>query len=923
MSTTLDRDNRKKLAPLRDDINLLGNLLGEMLVHQEGQKLFETEERIRKLAIRVRRRPNARDERALQNLLAKLPIASAEKVVRAFSVYFQLVNIAEENQRLRRKRHYESLPGFHPQRGSIEDLVNRLHQAGISFNAVVKHIENLSITLVLTAHPTQALPPTILMKHRTIWDLLLKRQLMHPVPKEGRAIARSLSGEIMNLWQTDELRYDRPTIDDEMDQGLFYLSTVLFDALPDLGLAFRAEVERVYGRKMPLIAPVRFGSWIGGDKDGNPNVTHESLRRALLRYRRTIIGRYLESLERLHEQLTHSDTLCRPSPALKRSIADDRRGFPAFAESLDGRYAHQPYRQKLSVVVYRLRQMHRHGGQTEGGYHSAGEFKKELALLRKSLLAHQADAIAEQDLARLILQVSLFGFCFAPLDVREHSQRHLKAFSELVMVHGLSKEDPSDMSEEERLKLVNKLLARPRYPELLKGCSLDTREVVRTFQVMAEHLEKVDAECIDGYIISMTRNVSDVLIVLWFFQQTDLLWRTSRGWAGRVNIIPLFEGIEELRKGHEIMETLYEHTVYKQNLASLGRHQQIQLGYSDSNKDGGFVTANWELYQTQRRLHEVSKAHGASMHFFHGRGGTVGRGGGPLHEAILAQPRGTLEGRIKITEQGEVIAQKYANPAMALRNLELVFSAVIESSVMSRPASQLDKWRGLCEDLSRLAYERYREVVYENEEFVSYFEQATPIQAVSEHRIGSRPARRTASRRIEDLRAIPWVFSWMQSRHLIPSWYPFGTAVERFCGMHGDGMKLLRQMYAEFRWFRVLVGFTQMSLRMADMRIARHYAALVRPKLLGQGIFQMIEDEYERSRKAILAITRQKNLLEGNPVLRNSIRLRNPYVDPLSLLQVRFLEARRTAKDAASRKRLDHVLALTVNGIAAGMRHTG
>jgi len=925
MKRPVGSQQEKKLAPLRRDVHFLGELLGEVLIHQEGRAFFRTEERIRRLAIAVRRNGRATDAAKLRRLLEQLPPATAEKIIRAFSVYFQLVNIAEENHRLRRKRYYESLPGFHPQRGSIEDVVHRLHAAKIPFDVLAKRTADLSIVLVLTAHPTQALPPTVLTKHRAIWDLLLRREILHLAPKEERALTHELLEQIMGLWQTDELRPNRPTIQDEVEQGLYYLSSVLYDAVPDVIMAFRNEVERVYGRSIPLTGLVRFGSWIGGDKDGNPNVTHESLRWALVRYRQAILANYLLSLERLQDQLTQSGQLCRMPPTFLRSVANDRRSFPALAESLDAKFPHQPYRHKLAVMIHRMRQMFRHASEPgEDGYESAQAFLRDLQVIQRSLVSHRADAVAEHEVAKLILQVSLFGFAFTRLDVREHSRRHLEAFAELVRAHGLSPDDPVAMADSERAALLERLLSQPRYIELLKHATPETREVIRTFQVMAEYLEYVDAEAIDGYVISMTHGPSDVLTVLWFFQQTDLFRRTTRGWWSGVHIVPLFEGIDDLRRSHEIMRTLYRHPVYRQHLRARGNFQQIQLGYSDSNKDGGFFTANWELYQAQQRLHAEAKSHRVHLRLFHGRGGTIGRGGGPLHQAILAQPRGTLEGRIKITEQGEVIAAKYANPLMAMRNLELALSAVLEATLIEpKPPARLAEWEEAMSALSQAAWWRYRRVLYDDAAFARYFEQATPIDAISEFRIGSRPARRSASTQIEDLRAIPWVFSWIQSRHLLPSWFPFGSAVDQFLRGRAGGLATLQQMYQAFSWFHVMVDFIQMSMGMADMRIAAQYAALVRPRALGRRIFAELEGEYTRSRRAVLAITRQRELLDANYVLQNAIRLRNPYVDPISLLQVRFLRQRRTARDARTHKRVERALLLTINGIAAGMRHTG
>ncbi|MBI3324568.1 MAG: phosphoenolpyruvate carboxylase, partial [Candidatus Omnitrophica bacterium] len=546
---------QQKLIPLRQDVHFLGELLGRVLIEQEGHALFETVERIRRVAIQVRRQARPAKEATLARLLHRLDLDTAVKVIRAFSVYFQLVNIAEESHRLRRKRHYESLPGFHPQRGSIEDVVHRLHAAGVPFKTLADHAHALSVTLVLTAHPTQALPPTVLTKHRRIWDWLLKRELLHPTPKEEQRIVQELSDEIMELWQTDELRPTRPTPQDEVEHGLYYLSSVLYDAVPETLQAFQEEVERVYRRPLALAPMVRCGSWIGGDKDGNPNVTHQTLRWALNRYRQELIAKYLGSLERLQEQLTQSDQLCRMHPAFLRSLASDRRSFPILTESLDERYPHQPYRQKLAIMAYRFRQMLRHAESSEGGYASVEECLRDLALITRSLAAHRADPLARHAVERFVLQVKVFGLSFVTLDVREHSRRHLDAFAELVQLHRLADDDPRTMPESARLALLEQLLAHPRYLELGRGVSPSTEEVIRTFQVMAEHLMRVNPAAIDGYVISMTHHASDVLIVLWFFQQCDLFQRTTKGWTSLAHIIPLFEGIDDLRRAHEVLST--------------------------------------------------------------------------------------------------------------------------------------------------------------------------------------------------------------------------------------------------------------------------------------------------------------------------------------------------------------------------------
>ena len=917
-------ERQQKLIPLRKDVHFLGELLGKVLIHQEDRALFDTVERVRKLAIRIRRSAKPADEARLIRLLYGLELPSAIKVIRAFSVYFQLVNIAEENHRLRRRRYYESLPGFHPQRGSIEDVIHRLRAQNVSFERLARQTQQLSVLLVLTAHPTQALSPTVLGKHRRIWDRLLTRELLQPTRKEEARIVDELLGDIMGLWQTDELRVTRPSVEDEVEHGLYYLSSTIYDALPDALQSFQDEVHRAYGRRLPPSPMIRFGSWIGGDKDGNPNVTHHTLRWALGRYRQAILRKYLQSIDGLMDSLTQSGQLCRMHPAFLRSLENDRRSFPAMIESLDARYPQQPYRQKLALMRNRLRQMLRNPTASEDGYANADELLRDIRLIQQSLEFHRAEPIAHREPERFALQVSLFRFCFAKLDVRDHSQRHLDAFAELAQRHGLSAADPRTLDEPERAALMSKLLAQPQFVDVLRDASPTTIEVVRAFQVMSDYLEHTDPEAIDGYIISMTHAPSDVLLTLWFFQQTDLFRQTTRGWHSGAHIIPLFEGIAELRRAHEVMETLFREPTYANHLNARGRVQQIMLGYSDSNKDGGFFTANWELYEAQRRLHAMATMHGVRLQFFHGRGGTIGRGGGPLHQTILAQPAGTLEGRIKITEQGEVVAAKYANPMMAMRNLELALSAVLESTlIVPKPSKRLTEWERTMGTLSELAYQSYRRVVYDDPEFVKFFEQATPIDAISDFRIGSRPARRTTSTRIEELRAIPWVFSWMQSRQILPSWFPFGSAVAEFEKHHERGLETLQQLYQRFPWFHVMVDFIQMSLGMADMHIAARYAKLVEPAALGTRIFGALEEEFQRTKHAVLAITQQRTLLEFNYVLQNAIRLRNPYVDPLSILQIRLLEQHRKQHGHGDDGLLERALALTINGVAAGMRHTG
>lgn len=916
----------EKLKPLREEVRFLGNCLGRVLIAQEGKRFFDLVEWVRKSAISLRREPNASLEKKLLKKIRSLPLRELTKLIRAFTVYFQLVNLAEEKHRIRRKRLYESLPHASPQRGSLEEMVHKIKMAGWSAGKTRKILSQISIELVLTAHPTEAQRRSILEKLFAINRLLLDREFRSLTPRELQELDERIIHEITLLWQTDELRRRRQTPLDEVDNALFYLDATIFETLPSTLFHFERNLEKIFHKRIPVGPLLRFGSWVGGDRDGNPSVTAAITMEALRRQKDAILRKYIQYLDPLMIQLSQSLELVGASPDLLESIQNDWHLLPRFAEAMKEKSKNEPYRKKLSFIQRKLINTLRLNSppaarQTapdetiEGSYRSPEEFRQDLHIVLDSLRKHKGGLLADREFRRLELAIDLFGFRFVKLDIRENRGPIERAVSEIAAALGWTEEPFHTLSEEKRCELLHKWIKTAPHALSRENFSSETQEVLATFEAIRRANEEIDPGAIDTYILSMTQSRSDILMLLWLAAETG---------KPSLNLVPLFETIRDLEEAPRIMELLYRDPLYSEHLELVGREQEIMLGYSDSNKDGGFLTSNWSLYQTQKRLTAVGRRFKIRQKLFHGRGGTIGRGGGPTNQAILAQPAGTVEGRIKITEQGEVVSSKYSNPFLAERNLELVISAVMEASFLRRRISKEEKrWEKVMEDLSDSSFRAYRHLVYEEEdEFLKFYRTATPIDEISEMQIGSRPARRVKSQRIEDLRAIPWVFSWMQSRVTLPSWYGFGAAVEKF--LEGGGLlSVLREMYQKWSFFQTVVDFAQMSIQKGDLRIARLYAGLVRQENVREKFFQAIEKEFLRTKKVILEITQQEELLENNYPLQNSIRLRNPYVDPLSYAQVILLERLRQIPPEADRDGIWRSVFLSINGVAQGLRNTG
>jgi phosphoenolpyruvate carboxylase len=983
----MSRADQSKDAPLRADIRRLGDLLGETLKRFGGERLFEIEEDVRALCKRLRGAQATGKatgaERELKRLLRRLSLDETIGVIRAFSVYFQLVNIAEQYHRIRRKRFYELRTPDQPQRGSLAETLRRLRGDFSDPKLLQRVVDRLEIMPVMTAHPTEAARRTLLEKHRRIADLLADFDDENLAQRRRDELQARLAAEVESVWQTDEVRHTQPTVLDEVNHGLYYFDATLFDAAPALLDELERQLEENFpGAKLRDGAtPLRFGSWIGGDRDGNPFVTPEITWETLRLQQRLVLRKYRDAVAALSRRLSESSRFAPPSDELSESLKEDAKRLPAVAAEVAARNAEEPNRQKLSYIYTRientlrrnrnlasaLRLTEEHtlisirpglpivaaltGSDADSAnvYRDGASLWEDLRLVRDSLRADKA-VYAARAVDHLMRQVGVFGLHLATLDLRQHSERHTAALSEITRSLGLR--DYSQMSEDERVEWLTLELDTPR-PLVATDArySAETTETLNVFRVARRALDEISPNAIRAYIISMTREVSDLLAVLVLAKEAGLVGRgVGNGEWGvgsgnsvfsplptphsplPISVSPLFETIEDLRRAPEIMRRLFEHPCYRRRLAAQGSLQEVMIGYSDSSKDGGILTSSWELYKAQERLWEVAREQGVELRLFHGRGGTVGRGGGPSHEAILAQPPDTVAGRIKITEQGEVISSKYSLAEIALRSLELTTSAVIAASLPhpAQDVSKLSRWKDVMEEVSAQAFDAYRRFVRETPGFYDYFIQSTPVEELQYLRIGSRPARRkSGSKSLDDLRAIPWVFGWTQSRHLLPGWLAVGTALEDFIKARPrQNLRLLREMYREWPFFHSTISNIEMTLAKADFQIARQYASRTIDRGLGRRIFRMLEQEYERACRVTLQITGERRLLDQSPVLQRSIAVRNPYVDPLSFLQVELLARRRqkdgkTEPSAGDREKLLYATLLTINGIAAGMRNTG
>ena len=938
---TAQSDDSAKDHSLRRDVRSLGALLGRVLVEQVGPELFNMVEELRRLMIRHRERvvhssaAGAHGElmASAQAMISRMDVARAYHVTKAFAIYFELTNLAETNHRKRRRRARQLDRQSAPLPGSFHGTLLRMKQAGISAEAALAALRQVTVTPVFTAHPTEVARQTVLLKRRRIAEQLERLDRLPLTPGEALRCEQIIHAEIAALWQTDEVRQTKPTVDDEIRMGLRYFRLSLFETLPRIYSEIAESIRDVYGNileaaELPNL--VNFGSWIGGDRDGNPLVKPECLKDALELARAVILREYIRGVEFLSDCLSSSSRQSGASAEFLSRLVQYERSMPGASMLWGPRNTVEHYRRFLSYVIHRLQRSHE-GARTQNSYPDAAEFESDLVLLRESLMSNRGQRLAETFVDPLLRQLRTFGFHLQVLDIRQHARVHSEVLREIntkkIDARKIEPANPelrkTKLRKHELRETAPALAAGGALPEIADVGSPQTQELIVTFHTIQRLKQTYPAQSIQQYIISGAESEADVLNVVHLAQACGVTLAGSENDPGLMPV-PLFESIKSLRTAGDVMRRVWRHPEYQPLLNSWGHWQEVMLGYSDSNKDGGMLTSTWELYKAHRELHKVAQECGVKLRLFHGRGGTVGRGGGPTHSAILAQPEGCFSGRIRITEQGEVLNWKYADAVLAEWNLELMIAASLEA--LTRPGEQPSKdqprWEEAVEEMSEEAYRVYRRDIAENADVLEYFEQATPVHELDAARIGSRPSRRTKGRRLEDLRAIPWVFGWMQSRHAVPAWYGVGQGLQSFAEKGRSHERLLREMLKHFAIFSDLVRNVELGMAKADLHIARIYSGLVKNAALRTRVFGMLEDEFLRSRRMILSISGQRELLAGNRVLARSVHLRNPYVDPMSLIQVELLRRKQQAQ-AEDLAKLEYPLGATINGIAAGLHNTG
>ena len=916
-------DISSKDLPLREDVRLLGRILGETLREQEGEASFQLIENVRRAAVRFRRTQDDRDRVQLENMLDALSPGETLIVARAFSYFSQLSNIAEDLHHNRRYRAHLKV-GSMPKDGSLLLALKRIEERRIDKGTLQAFLDSALISPVLTAHPTEVQRKSILDCQLSISRLLSERDRMDMTPDELTDNEEALRRFVLVLWQTRMLRTARLTVRDEINNGLEYYRYTFLDEIPKIYASMEKQLEARFDRNIKVPPLLRIGSWIGGDRDGNPFVTHDVMLDAVQQHSALALEHYLKEAFLLGRSMSLTDRLADISDGLRKLADASPDNDPARAD--------EPYRRALNLVYARLSATARQLGheivhlpplgRDARPYVAPEEFIADLDVLIDSLLKHGAVYLARGRLASLRRAAQVFGFHLAPLDMRQHSAIHEQTVTELFS-HGLGKPDYRDMDEtERRAALLAALQAgRPLLGDIERYTPA-TQSELRIMQAAAQIHQRFGRAALPNHIISKTDAVSDLLELALMLQQVRLL-EGGEDPVLHVNIVPLFETIEDLRGCGAIMDELFSIPWYRRLLASCGNTQEVMLGYSDSNKDGGYLTANWELYKAELELVRIFGKHGIELRLFHGRGGTVGRGGGPSYDAVLAQPPGSVNGQIRITEQGEVIASKYSNPEIGRRNLETLIAATMEATLLHHHGadSAMPEYHRIMEALSLEAFAAYRELVYETPGFTNYFFAATPIREIAELNIGSRPAARKASDRIEDLRAIPWVFSWSLNRALLPGWFGYGSAVQRFVEREGEaGLAQLQAMYKNWPFFRGLMSNMDMVLSKTDMGIASRYAELVEDAVLRERVFGAIHREWEDTVAMLFAVTGNATLLQDNPAFARSLLTRTPYIDPLNHLQVALLQRHRAGDDDALVKRAIH---LTINGIATGLRNSG
>ena len=898
-------------ATLRREVRLLTTRLGAIVREQSGPKVFSAVENLRKLSKQIRQNATPELLRASQKIVNRLTLAQASDVAHAFSLFFHLVNLCEERQRVRRLREYGQRESRAPM--SLRHTFNALRRQRVRPRALGGLLASMHIQPVLTAHPTEA-------KRRSVVNHILRigRTLDELHGGLGSDAEAALDSFIEALWLTEEGRDREVTPEMESENARFFLERTIYDLAGRFWDRFREELWR-FAPSLPEPAPfLSFGSWVGTDRDGNPYITPKTSLDAAEQVRRSILRYYRQVCERLLGLVSFPCGRAALERKMRQELDRDMRRFPATQVFQKIDQPGELYRRKLRVMIWRLEKT---SERAKGAYSTPEEFVRDARRLEELLAEQPSPRVARIGPGRLRVAAQVFGFHGTNLDWRLHASATRAAADELLAQAALPAQP-----EGARIRSIKRLLiARP----LGGALSSETRRTLEDFQTLKKVQVHNGERAAHHFILSMTKSAADIWDVLLLGKQVGLVESRRDRLCLTMDVIPLFETFDDLNAGPAILGQLLADPLYRRLLRSRRNFQEVMLGYSDSAKDSGYVAANWALLRAQQRLAHVADRHQVRLSLFHGKGGTIDRGGGQSYRSIQAQPMAAPGGRFRITEQGEVVSLKYSNPAIAERNIEQLVTSVLDAHLPEAPrlraADRYHEWEGYANELAADSRQYYRSLIYETPEFARYFRQATPIDLIERIRLGSRPSRRSGTGELADLRAIPWVFAWTQSRHFLPAWYGLGFAIDKFMKHHGaEGLVLIRRMYRDWPFFTVLIDNAEISLAKTDLYIAGQYAALVRPSSVGKAIFGRITEEYQRSRDAVLQISQTTHPLARQPILSESIRLRNPYVDPLNYLQIRFLKLwRRAPAPGAGHRRLLRLLQITVAGVAFGMKSTG
>lgn len=933
---------------LRARVKLLGNLLGNVLLSQAGSKVYDSVEKLRLGFIDLHNEDDAHKRAQMMSMIESLDAQTLSQVVRAFSIYFSLVNVAEEasqHQQRREQLHHRTEDNI-LWIGSFDSALANFKDMDMNAAQLQNLLNRLAYIPVITAHPTEAKRRSVLYALRRIFLANEKLNEADLNPAQIKEATDELEAQIQILWRTDEVRDIRPQVRDEIRNGLYYFKESLFDAIPVIYRNLERRLRDYYPNESITVPSfLQFGSWIGGDRDGNPNVKPETTALALHLQSEVALEEYVRRLAQIFKVLTHSSQLCTPSETFIESLnQDESLRFEVFTTKPTV-YSREPYRRKIAFMRYRMQQnldkvraginklddntLEIDNAAFKDAYPSEKELLADLYLIRDSLCSHGDHAIAEGTLKDFIRLVESFGFYLMHLDIRQESTRHSDAVTE-VLNQLDSSIDYAAMPEQERVKLFSRLINNPNDKFQIDKNKLGElhRETIEVFETMATMSNKISPDAFGTYVISMTHQASHIMEVMWIATLMGLAGKTDDGWFCNIKISPLFETIEDLEHIESVLSSLFEDAVYKSLLTVSGCLQEVMLGYSDSCKDGGILASSWQLFEAQRKVIKLTDKHGIECRLFHGRGGTIGRGGGPTFESILAQPEGTVHGEIKFTEQGEVLSNKYSNAETAIYELTLGISGLLLSSshkVLPGKSNTTDERVQIMREIMEIGESSYRTLTEKTEGFLDYFYEATPVSEIALMNIGSRPShRKKGDRSKNSVRAIGWVFAWAQARHTLPAWYGIGSALETWVNGDDGRLQKLQELYQNWPYFRALLSNTEMALYKADIVTAKEYSELCLSEGSRQRVFSLIKAEHQRTQQYTLQVAQMNHLLDDIEPLALSLMRRDPYLDPLNHIQIKLLK--RCRDEALSQEERDmwlDPLLRSINAIAAGMRNTG